>query len=133
MTAEQFNHILDMEAAAGASTAKGGSSGAPAASPASGDGASTPSTAAETVQNDGNSATLTLNGNNPATWPLGASLNDNLGALFTHDGISETIYSTSTVDTTIASTTTIDYWAVVLLRASSPLRPRCGRVATSRK
>jgi hypothetical protein len=37
----------------------------------------------------------------------------NLGALFTHDGQSETIYSTSTVDTPATGTTTIDYWAQV--------------------
>jgi hypothetical protein len=38
---------------------------------------------------------------------------DNLGALFTHNGQSETIYSTSTIDTTQSGTTTIDYWAVI--------------------
>jgi hypothetical protein len=37
----------------------------------------------------------------------------NLGALFTHDGSAETVYSTSTVDTTQPGTTTLDYWAVV--------------------
>lgn len=56
-------------------------------------------------------ATLTLNGNDPITWPLNAPWQDNLGALFTHDGTSETVYSTSTIDTSIAGTTTIDYWA----------------------
>jgi hypothetical protein len=59
------------------------------------------------------SATLAVNGNNPAEWQLNALWQDNLGALFTHDGQSETIYSTSTVDVTAAGTTTIDYWAVV--------------------
>ncbi len=59
------------------------------------------------------SATLIINGNNPATWQQDAPWHDNLGALFTHDGGSETIYSTSTVDTTEADATTIDYWAVV--------------------
>ena len=59
------------------------------------------------------SATLTLNGLNPATWTLNTSWQDNLGALFTHDGQSETIYSTSTVDSVQAGTTTLDYWAVV--------------------
>jgi hypothetical protein len=38
---------------------------------------------------------------------------DNLGALFTHDGIAETIYSTSTVHVNTEGTTTIDYWAVI--------------------
>jgi hypothetical protein len=36
-----------------------------------------------------------------------------LRALFTHDGIAETIYSTTTVDTTAPGTTTLDYWAVI--------------------
>jgi hypothetical protein len=49
----------------------------------------------------------------PAAWPLAAAWSDNLGALFTHDGIAETIYSTSTVDVGSAGTTTIDYWAVI--------------------
>jgi hypothetical protein len=61
-------------------------------------------------------ATLTLTGNNPATWPQNFPFKDNLGALFNHptqagNPVSETIYSTSTVDTTKAGTTTIDYWA----------------------
>jgi hypothetical protein len=30
--------------------------------------------------------TLTLNGNNPAEWQLNTPWNDNLGALFSHDG-----------------------------------------------
>ena len=38
---------------------------------------------------------------------------DNLGALFTHDGIAETVYSTSTVDVSAAGTTTLDYWAQI--------------------
>jgi hypothetical protein len=44
----------------------------------------------------------------------------NLGALFTHDGNSETIYSTSTVDKTEPGTTTLDYWAVVPAQAGVP-------------
>jgi hypothetical protein len=40
--------------------------------------------------------TLTLNGNNPAEWQLNTPWNDNLGALFSHDGQSERIYSTTT-------------------------------------
>lgn len=56
-------------------------------------------------------ASLTLNGNNPVAWQSGQAWQDNLGALFMHDGQSETIYSTSTVDTTQSGTTTIDYWA----------------------
>ncbi len=58
-------------------------------------------------------ATLTLNGNNPAQWPLNTAWQDNLGALFVHDVMSETIYSTSTVDTGVSGTTTIQYWAKV--------------------
>jgi hypothetical protein len=56
---------------------------------------------------------LKINGNNPAQWPLKTPWSDNLGALFTHGGQSETIYSTSTVDVTQSGTTTLDYWAVV--------------------
>jgi hypothetical protein len=94
-----------MEAAAGAATApSGGSAGAPAAPPASGDAGSTTSST---------SATLVVNGNNPAEWQEGTPWQDNLGALFTHDGISETIYSTSTIDVTVSGTTTVNYWAVI--------------------
>ena len=42
---------------------------------------------------------------------MGTPWQDNLGALFTHDGIAETIYSTSTVDVAQSGTTTIDCWA----------------------
>ncbi len=70
-------------------------------------------TATSSVHASPSQATLTLNGNNPADWQLNTPWQDNLGALFTHDGNSETIYSTSTVDATISGTTTIDYWAVV--------------------
>jgi hypothetical protein len=91
-------------AAAGATTAGPGTAGAPAAPPASGDASTTSPTTSDTLK---------VNGNNPAQWPLNQMWNDNLGALFTHDGQSETIYSTSTVDTTISDTTTIDYWAVI--------------------
>jgi hypothetical protein len=90
-------------AAAGALTG-GGIAGAPATPPASGDAStSSPTTA----------ASLKVNGNNPSEWPLNQIWNDNLGALLAHDGQSETIYSTSTVDTTISGTSTIDYWAVI--------------------
>jgi hypothetical protein len=58
-------------------------------------------------------ATLTLNGNNPVDWQEASPWQDNLGALFTHDGQSETIYSTSTVDVSTAGTTTLDYWAQI--------------------
>ena len=54
-----------------------------------------------------------MNGNNPVAWQLNTLWSDNLGALFTHNGQSETIYSTSTVDVSVAGTTTIDYWSVV--------------------
>lgn len=56
------------------------------------------------------SATLTLNGTDPLQWPVNTAWHDNLGALFTHGGISETVYATSTIDTSVAGTTTIDYW-----------------------
>jgi hypothetical protein len=46
-------------------------------------------------------------------WQLNQPWQDNLGALFAHDGENETVYSTSTVDTTQPGTTTIDYWAIV--------------------
>ncbi|MEQ1718972.1 MAG: tail fiber domain-containing protein [Hyphomicrobium sp.] len=59
------------------------------------------------------SAALALNGNNPAQWPLNSVWQDNLGSLFTHDGISETIYSTSTIDTSVSGTTTVQYWAQI--------------------
>ena len=59
------------------------------------------------------SASLTLNGNSPAQWPLNTTWQDNLGVLFAHDGISEIIYSTSTIDTSVSGTTTIEYWAQV--------------------
>ena len=59
------------------------------------------------------SATLILNGNNPSQWTLNTPWSDNLGALFTHDGISETIYATSTIDGLLPGTITIDYWAHV--------------------
>jgi hypothetical protein len=59
------------------------------------------------------SATLNVNGNDPAQWQEGTPWQDNLGALFTHDGQSETIYSTSTIDVTVSGTSTIDYWAVI--------------------
>ena len=51
MTAEQFNHILDMEAAAGAATVVGGTAGAPAALPAEASGP----------------PIIAINGGNPAT------------------------------------------------------------------
>lgn len=54
-----------------------------------------------------------MNGNNPATWPHNQIWNDNLGALFPHDGGAETIYSTTSVDVIQSGTTTIDYWAQV--------------------
>jgi hypothetical protein len=85
--------------AAAARAAPGGTNDAP-------DGSSAP----EAISTD---ATSTLNGNNPIVWQLNTPWQDNLGALFTRDGASETIYSTSTVDTTLAGTTTIDYWALV--------------------
>ena len=58
-------------------------------------------------------ATLTLNGNNPVDWQANTAWQDNLGALFTHGGQSETIYSTTTIDTIVSGTATLDYWATV--------------------
>lgn len=58
-------------------------------------------------------ATLILQGNNPQEWALNTPWSDNLGALFTHSSGSETVYSTSTIDTSVAGTTTIEYWALV--------------------
>jgi hypothetical protein len=91
--------------AAGA-PAIGETNGAPASQPASNenDARTTSSTTP---------ASLKVNGNNPAQWPLNQIWNDNLGALFTNAGQSTTIYSTTTVDTTLSGTTTLDYWAEV--------------------
>ncbi len=80
MTAVQFNHILDMEAAAGASTAASGeTAGAPATSPASlnagGDRSTTPA-------NDNEAPVIHINGNNPATVSVGDIYAD-LGAVIT--------------------------------------------------
>jgi hypothetical protein len=68
---------------------------------------------ADTTPATSSASTLTLNGNNPQIWQLNTSWQDNLGALFVYDNSSETIYSTSTVDSTLSGTTTIDYWAQV--------------------
>jgi endosialidase-like protein len=105
MTAEQFNHILDMEAAAGNAPGAGNQGAAGGSSTQELTGADTTSTTMP--------ASLKVNGNNPAQWPLNQIWNDNLGALFTHNGQNETIYSTSTVDVTAPGTSTIDYWAQV--------------------
>jgi hypothetical protein len=110
VTGDQMKSKLAGSAAAGAPN-NGSQSGAPASVSANfGVDAGSSTTTAPVVNNP---PTLIVNGNNPATWPLGQTWTDNLGALFTHDGQSETIYSTSTIDTTSAGTTTIDYWAVV--------------------
>jgi hypothetical protein len=95
-----------MVAAAGAQTVGPVTTGAPSGSSARG--VAGADTASSTT-----SATLVVNGNNPAQWPRNQIWNDNLGALFTHDGESETIYSTTTVDTTVSGTTTLDYWALI--------------------
>ena len=74
---------------------------------------STPQASGGSAANDNApQATLTVNGNDPAQLNVGESFAD-LGALFTHDSLLETVTSTSTVDTTKAGTTTLDYWAVV--------------------
>ena len=54
-----------------------------------------------------------MNGTDPVEWSLDTAWADNLGALFTYSGQSESIYSTSTVETSEPGTTTIDYWAQV--------------------
>jgi endosialidase-like protein len=101
VTPAQFQAMV---AAAGTQSLAGsGAAGGPFA-PAAGTNTNTATTT---------TATLTVNGNNPAQWPLNEIWNDNLGALFTHGGQSETIYSTTTVDTTQTGTTTLDYWAEV--------------------
>ena len=108
-------------AAAGASTYRGAA--APSGSSASSARSDT-DTATFTT-----SATLFVNGNNPATWQEGTPWQDNLGVLFTHDGENETVYSTSTVDTSQPGTTTIDYWAQVPPRVHLPLCARRGLAA----
>jgi hypothetical protein len=106
---------LDAAVAAAAGTQLVDPRGAPAAPPASGDAstASTTTSSGPPQHSAQATATLVVNGNNPAHWSLNQIWNDNLGALFTHAGQSETIYSTTTVDATVAGTSTIDYWAVV--------------------
>ena len=105
VTPAQFKAMVAASAASATSNALGQAVSGSSASPTSN---LSPST----------SATLTLNGNNPVGWTLGAAWQDNLGALFTHPSTgsgqaagSETIYSTTTVNTTITGTTTLDYWA----------------------
>jgi hypothetical protein len=95
-----------LESIAAAGAPRVGTGGAPSGPPASpqADASATSSTTP---------ASLTVNGNNPAQWPLNQIWNDNLGALFTTAGQSTTIYSTTTVGTTVSGTTTIDYWALI--------------------
>jgi hypothetical protein len=90
--------------AAAGTPANGGGPGGPAAPSASGDA----SAGSRTTP-----ASLKVNGNNPIQWEANKPWQDNLGALFTHAGHSETIYSTTTVDTSSAGTTTLDYWAQI--------------------
>jgi hypothetical protein len=99
--------ITGPTAAAAGAPAIGGTNGAPASQPAP-----TAEVNADTATST-TPASLKVNGNSPAQWPLGAAWNDNLGALFTHGGQSETVYSTSTIDTSVAGTSTVDYWAEV--------------------
>jgi endosialidase-like protein/single cache domain-containing protein len=95
------DQLAALLAGAGAGAPNAGSSGgAPAGEPTQGD---------ASVDTGGSTTTdtnfLTFNGNNPAEWQLNQPWQDNLGALFTHDGQSETTYSTSTADTTQPGTT----------------------------
>jgi hypothetical protein len=102
MTAEQFNHILDMEAAAGT----------PSSGVASGGTGGVPSEATE------GPPTLTINGVNPANLTVGASYAD-LGATITGPtadlnlGIHTFVDGIATdpvgIDTTSPGTHTIDY------------------------
>jgi len=87
MTAEQFNHILDMEAAAGAATVVGGTAGAQAALPTWGDaGGATSSTPA----NDNQAPVIDINGNNPATVSVGETYAD-LGAVITSPQVDQNL------------------------------------------
>src|SRR5256885_10185898 len=74
---------LAVMVAAGA-PAIGENNGAPASQPAS-TGESDASTTSPTT-----AASLKVNGNNPAQWQINQPWQDNLGALFNHDGQSET-------------------------------------------
>jgi len=103
MTAEQFNHILDMEAAAGATTVVGGTAGAPAALPA---------------EASSGPPIIAINGGNPATIQVGATYAD-LGANITgpqadlnlgiHTFVDGTATDPVVIDTSIPGTHTIDY------------------------
>jgi surface protein with Ig-like domain len=95
-----------LAAMAAGAPAYGGGPGAPSGQPAQGGSASSNST---TTSSDNAPPTIIINGNSPAQWPLNQIWNDNLGALFTHAGQSETIYSTTTVDTTLPGSHTIVY------------------------
>jgi endosialidase-like protein len=110
VTGDQMKSMLAGSAAAGAPN-NGSQSGVPASVSANFGGDAGSSTTTAPVVN--NPPTLIVNGNSPAQWPLNQIWNDNLGALFTHNGIAETVYSTSTIDTTVAGTSTVNYWATI--------------------
>ncbi|MFA6608918.1 MAG: hypothetical protein WCT07_03350, partial [Candidatus Paceibacterota bacterium] len=67
-------------------------------------------------------ANLILNGSKTINLNLGASWTDILGANYNHDGFTDVIYSTSTVDTKVVGTTTIDYFATYISAASSTVQ-----------
>ena len=117
MSSRRSCRVQTLDRVLGAHTESTAAAGTPSSGVASGGtgGSSTGATSEppSVTANSGDAATLTLNGNNPAQWEANMPWQDNLGALFSHNGISETIYSTSTVDTTVSGTTTLDYWAVV--------------------
>jgi hypothetical protein len=114
MNEAQLKAMLSASAAAGVSTAGGAPGGQPASTEETDASTNSSTTSPGSPQPSAQAAAkLVVNGNNPAQWPLNQVWNDNLGALFSHDGISETIYSTSTVDVSTAGTTTIDYWALI--------------------
>ena len=104
MTADQFNHILDIEAAAGATAGDGQQSNAPTAPPAQGE--------------QGGPPIITVNGSNPATISVGTTYADlgatisgplpdlNLGIHTFVDGVAT---DPVVVDTTAPSSHIIEY------------------------
>jgi hypothetical protein len=96
-----------------------------AGTPAHGDGTGAPGgsstpvveagtdTATPTTSDKPGPPQLQVNRANPAQWDLNKPWQDNLGALFTNAGQSETVYSTSTVDVSTPGMSTVDYWAQI--------------------
>ena len=117
MAAEQFNHILDMEAAAGTPVQGGAPAGQPASS--GNDASTTASSTRTTTSSDNAPLKIILNGNNPATVQVGVSYADlgarivspsadtNLGITTLLDGATTT--GQVSLDTTTAGSHTILY------------------------